>query len=99
MKEKIVKVGKALKKVAKDEKTKRDFLHACNKLKKKHEKVNDCRLKMLKVLQKEMDAIGIPVTTEEKELMTEAIGLYDKTLQELKDDINRFREYLELGER
>jgi hypothetical protein len=54
---------------------------------------------MLKVLQKEMDAIGIPVTTEEKELMTEAIGLYDKTLQELKDDINRFREYLELGER
>ena len=33
---------------------------------------------------------------DEKELMAQTIELYDKTLQELKDDANRFRGYLEL---
>lgn len=93
---KIVKVGKALKAVAKDEKNRREFVKACEKLKKKHAEVNDIRLKILKACQKEMDAIGIPVTAEEKELMASAIELYDKTLQELKDDANRFRGYVEL---
>ena len=96
MKEKIVKVCKALKKVAKDEKNRIEFVKACEKCKKTHAKVNDLRLKILKTCLKEMDAIGIPVTPEEKELMKKAIELYDQTLQELKDDANRFRGYLEL---
>jgi hypothetical protein len=96
MKLRLARIGKALKAVAKDEKNRREFMRACEKLKKKHAKVNDIRLKMLKTCLREMDAIGIPVTAEEKELMTRAIELYDKTLQELKDDVNRFRGYLEL---
>lgn len=98
MKQKLIKVGKALKAVANDEKNKRDFVKACEKLKKKHAEVNDVRLKILKACQKEMDAIGIPITSEEKEFMTRAIELYDKTLQELKDDVNRFRGYIKESE-
>ena len=94
---KIVKIGKALKNVTKEEKSRRDFVKACERLKKQHAKVNDIRFKLLKACLKEMDEIGIPVTAEEKELMTHAIQLYDETLQELKDDANRFREYLELS--
>lgn len=96
MMQKLIKVGKALKVVAKSEKNRLEFVHACNKLKKKHAKVNDIRLKILKACLKEMDAIGIPVAAKEKELMAHVIELYDKTLQEIKDDANRFRGYLEL---
>ena len=95
MKHKLATVGKALKAVAKDEKNRREFVRACEKLKKKHAAVNDIRLKILRACLREMDVIGIPITTEEKELMSQAIELYDKTLQELKDDANRFRGYLE----
>lgn len=96
MKQKLIKVGNALKAVAKDEKNRREFVKACEKLKKKRAQVNDSRLKILKLCLKEMDMIGIPVTNDEKEFMARAIELYDKTLQELKDDANRFRGYLEL---
>ena len=96
MSSKIVKVGKALKAVAKDDKNRREFVKACERLKKKHEKLNDLRFKILKTCLKDMNEIGIPVTAGEKELMAHAIQLYDKTLQELKDDANRFRGYLEL---
>ena len=96
MSNKIVKIGKALKTVTKEEKNRREFVKACERLKKKHAKINDIRFKILKTCLREMNEIGIPVTTEEKELMANAIQLYDKTLQELKDDANRFRGYLEL---
>ena len=96
MKQKLLKIGNALKTVSKEEKNRREFVKSCEKLKKQHAKVNDIRLKILKACMKEMDAVGIPVTAEEKELMAQAIELYDKTLQELKDDVNRFRGYLEL---
>lgn len=96
MKEKIIKVGKALKKVAKDEKNRREFVRACEKCNKAHAKVNNFRLKILKTCLRGMDEIGIPVTPDEKRAMAKAIELYDQTLQELKDDANRFRGYLEL---
>jgi hypothetical protein len=95
MKLRLARIGKALKAVAKDEKNRREFMRACEKLKKKHAKVNDIRLQMLKACLREMDAIGFPVTAEEKDLMAEIIKLYDKTLSELSQDINRFRGYIE----
>ena len=96
MKQKLVNVGKALKTISKEEKNRREFVKACENVKKKHAQLNAIRFKILKTCLKEMDAIGIPVTAKEKELMSHAIELYDKTLRELKDDANRFRGYLEL---
>ena len=95
-KNKLSKICKTFKKVSKEEKNRKEFVKSCEKLKKKHAQVNNIRLKILRACMKEMEMIGIPVTKEEKELMRSAIDLYDKTLQELKDDVNRFRGYIEL---
>lgn len=94
MSNKIVKIGKALKAVAKKEKNRREFVRACEKVKKTHAKVNAIRLKILKTCLRDLDDVGIPVTAEEKELMSKMINLYDKTLQELSEDVKRFRGYV-----
>jgi radical SAM superfamily enzyme len=96
MRQKLIDIGKALKIVAKEKANRRDFVRACKKVKRTHAKVNNLRLKILKACLHEMDAIGIPVTTEDKKLMARTIELYDKTLQELKDDANQLRGYIEI---
>lgn len=77
---------------------KEQFLHACEKVKRTHKKVNACRFKILETCLRDLDEVGIPVTDKEKDLMTQMIALYDKTLQELGEDVKRFRGYVNIDE-
>lgn len=96
MKQKIKNVCNALRDVTQHEINRLEFVRACKRLKRKHAAVNNIRFKILKACLREMDAIGIPVTPEEKELMSHAVSLYDQTLEEIKTEPDRFRQYLEL---
>jgi hypothetical protein len=96
MKQKLEKICKNIKAKAHDKKIKWEFMHACKKVKRAHNKVNAHRFKILRTCLKNMDRLGIPVTAEEKDLMARMIALYDETLLELGDDTKRFREYVEM---
>lgn len=79
-----------------DKKVRWQFLNACAKVKKRHNKVNAFRFKILRTCLRDLDKVGLPVTTKEKDLMAKMIQLYDKTLDELSNDVNRFRGYIEM---
>lgn len=82
----------------KDKITKWQFMHACKKVKRAHNKVNAFRFRILKTCLRDLDEVGIPVTAEEKDLMVKMLDLYDKTLRELGEDVKRFRGYVEMSE-
>jgi hypothetical protein len=87
-------MGKKLKTKIKDKMVRCQFLHACSQARRAHNKVNAIRFKIIKTCLRDLNKAGFPATAEEKDLMSQMINLYDKTLSQLSEEVNRFRFYI-----
>ena len=70
------------------------FKLACLKVRITYQRLIAVRLDIIKYCCKHLHRIGIPVTDSEKEMMKELIHLYDKVIDDLKKDINRYKSYI-----
>ena len=70
------------------------FTHACGKLKRKHNKLNTVRIRIVRTYLRHLEKIGLPTTQEEKVLIVKMLQMYDETLDELRAEVNRFRMYV-----